>query len=37
MWNIAGLKAVELTYQNGKKFRIGTNEAEALLEALKVI
>ena len=37
MWNIFGLDAVELTYHNGKKFRIGTDEPEALLEALKVI
>ena len=37
MWNISGLDAVELTYHNGKKFRIGTDEPEALLEALKVI
>jgi len=37
MWNMSGLDAVELTYHNGKKFRIGTDEPEALLEALKVI
>ena len=37
MWNISGLDAIELTYHNGKKFRIGTDEPEALLEALKVI
>ena len=37
MWNISGLDAVELTYHNGKKFRIGTDEPEALLEALKVV
>ena len=37
MWNISGLDAVELTYHNGKKFRIGTDEPEALLEALKII
>ena len=37
MWNIAGLDAVELTYHNGKMFRIGTDEPEALLEVLKVI
>ena len=33
MWNISGLDAVELTYHDGKKFRIGTNEPETLLEA----
>jgi hypothetical protein len=37
MWNMSGLDAVELTYHNGKKFRIGTDEPEILLEALKVI
>jgi hypothetical protein len=37
MWNMSGLDAIELTYHNGKKFRIGTDEPEALLEALKVI
>ena len=37
MWSISGLDAVELTYHNGKKFRIGTDEPEALLEALKVV
>ena len=37
MWNISGLDAIELTYHNGKKFRIGTDEPEALLEALKVV
>ena len=37
MWNISGLDAIELTYHDGKKFRIGTDEPEALLEALKVI
>jgi len=37
VWNISGLDAVELTYCDGKKFRIGTDEPEALLEALKVV
>ena len=37
MWNISGLDAIELTYHNGKKFRIGTDEPEALLEALKAV
>ena len=37
MWNISGLDAIELTYHNGKKFRIGTDEPEVLLEALKVV
>ena len=37
VWNISGLDAIELTYHDGKKFRIGTDEPEALLEALKVV
>ena len=35
MWNISGLDAVELTYRNGKKFRIGTKEPEVLLRVLE--
>ncbi len=34
LWNVAGLDAVELTFSNGKKFRIGTDEPGKLLEAL---
>lgn len=34
MWNASGLDAVEITYKNGKKFRIGTNDPEGLLKAL---
>tara|TARA_B100000959_G_scaffold278425_1_gene336741 strand:- start:483 stop:926 length:444 start_codon:yes stop_codon:yes gene_type:complete len=34
MWNISGLSAVQLTYQDGKSFRIGTNDPEGLLAAL---
>ncbi len=30
MWNVSGLDAVELTLKNGRKFRIGTNEPDAL-------
>jgi len=35
MWNISGLDAVELTYTNGKKFRIGTDQPQALLGVLR--
>lgn len=35
MWNISGLDAVELTYKDGKKFRIGTGDPDGLLEALR--
>tara|TARA_B110000037_G_scaffold174526_1_gene198773 strand:- start:615 stop:1040 length:426 start_codon:yes stop_codon:yes gene_type:complete len=34
MWNASGLDAVEITYKNGKKFRIGTDDPEGLLSAL---
>ena len=33
----SGLDTIELTYHNGKKFRISTDEPEVLLEALKVV
>jgi hypothetical protein len=35
MWNVAGLSAVELTYLDGRKFRIGTDEPEALCAAIR--
>ncbi len=34
MYNVQGNDAVELTYANGKKFRIGTDDVEGLLAAL---
>lgn len=34
MWNISRLDAVEITYTNGTKFRIGTDEPDRLLRAL---
>lgn len=34
IWNVSGLQAVELEYRNGRKFRIGTDEPEALLRAI---
>ena len=34
MYNIWGLDAVELDLQSGKKFRIGTDEPDALIAAL---
>ena len=33
MWSMGGLNAVELTYQNNKSFRIGTDQPQALLKA----
>ncbi|MQK65865.1 hypothetical protein EIZ87_24680 [Escherichia coli] len=34
LWNVSGFDAVELRLQNGKLFRIGTDEPEALHAAL---
>lgn len=34
VYNVSGLRAVEITLRNGRKFRIGTNEPEALAAAL---
>ncbi|HPN36328.1 MAG TPA: hypothetical protein PK843_17620 [bacterium] len=35
MYNIAGTEVVEITYKSGKKFLIGSNEAESLREAIE--
>ena len=35
IWNVSGLQAVELEYRNGRKFRIGTDEPEALVRAIQ--
>lgn len=35
MWNVAGLDAVELTYRNGKRFRIGTDEPDRLADIIR--
>jgi len=34
LWNVSGLDAVELTFENGREFRLGTDEPEKLQEAL---
>ena len=34
MWSISALDAIELTYQDGNKFRIGTNQPQGLYQAL---
>lgn len=34
LFNVSGLKAVELRMKNGKTFRIGTDEPDALTDAL---
>lgn len=35
LWNVWGLDAVELQLTDGRRFRIGTDEPEALLRALE--
>jgi len=35
VYNVSGLEAVEVTLRSGKRFRIGTDEPEALLAALQ--
>lgn len=35
LWNVWGLDAVELQLTNGTRFRIGTDEPQALLAALR--
>lgn len=35
LWNLWGLDAVELQLRNGTRFRIGTDEPQALLGALR--
>jgi len=37
MWNIQGLDAVELTYADGSRFRIGTADPAGLSAALNLI
>ena len=35
LWNVSGLDVVELTFTDGKRFRIGTDEPERLLAAIR--
>lgn len=35
IFNVSGLEAVELQMKNGKKYRIGTDDAEGLADAVK--
>ena len=35
LWNVCGLDAVELQLRNGTRFRIGTDEPAALVDALR--
>jgi len=36
IWNVSGFRAVELLLKNGNRFRIGTDEPEALVHAIEV-
>ncbi len=36
LWNVSGLDAVELVFTNGSRFRIGTDEPDALLNAIEL-
>jgi hypothetical protein len=35
LWNVSGLDAVELTFTDGRKFRVGTDEPEQLAELIR--
>jgi len=35
MWNVSGLSAVEIVYEDGRRFRIGTDEPEELSRAIE--
>ncbi|MCK6563017.1 hypothetical protein L6R21_27815 [bacterium] len=34
VWNVSGFRAVELVMKNGTRFRIGTDQPEALVQAI---
>ncbi len=36
LWNVSGFQAVELTMKDGRRFRIGTDEPEALVHAIEL-
>ncbi len=35
LWNVSGLRAVELILKDGKRFRLGTDEPELLVHAIE--
>jgi uncharacterized membrane protein len=35
LWNVSGLRAVELIQKDGKRFRLGTDEPESLVHAIE--
>ena len=36
LWNVSGYQAVELVFNNGRRFRIGTDEPDALVRAIEI-
>ena len=36
LWNVSGFQAVELMLTNGKRFRIGTDEPDSLVQAIQI-
>ena len=36
LWSVSGFRAVELTLKDGSRFRIGTDEPEALVDAIRL-
>jgi len=34
LWNISGVRGVELRFEDGRRFRVGTDEPERLAEAI---
>ncbi len=36
LWSVSGFKAVELELKDGNRFRIGTDEPEALVDAIRI-
>jgi hypothetical protein len=35
LWNVSGRKAVELVFKDGKRFRVGTDEPDDLVQAIQ--
>jgi hypothetical protein len=37
LWNVSGLDAIEFDLRSGRRFRLGTDEPEALARALETV
>ncbi len=37
LYNVSGLQAVEIEFENGKKIRIGTDEPQTLIQAIREV